>query len=108
MILTYITFMFRLVLLIWVSVVRVETFSRFFGRCRVDDRDLDPSQLPFEYVMTSRHVKQSLTVIPNITLNYTSINLINYRYIDAGASGEVFLMQSPITSKLYIAKRFFK
>jgi hypothetical protein len=81
------------VLLICVGVVHVETFSRFYGRCRVNYTDLDLSQVPFEYVMRSRHVKQSLTVIPNITPNYTSIDLINYKYIDAGASGEVFLMQ---------------
>lgn len=64
--------------------------------------------MPFEHVQHSYHVKQSRTVIPNITLNYTNITLINHRYIDAGASGEVFLMQDIDTSKFYIAKRFFK
>lgn len=83
-------------------------FSRFFGRCRLHFRDAELSQLPFQHVMRNSHVKQSLTVIPNITLDYINITLINHRYIDAGASGEVFLMQDIDTSKFYIAKRFFK
>jgi len=71
----------------------ITTFSRFYGKFHLGVRDTEVSQLPFQYIMSSLNIKQSRTLIPNITLNFTNITLIINRYIDAGASGEVFLMQ---------------
>ena len=104
-ILKYLMFKFLLVLLLARA---VHSFTRFYGRCHLGVRDTDISRFPFQHVMKNQHVKQSRTIIPNITLDYANLTLINHRYIDAGASGEVFLMQDINTSRFYIAKRFFK
>lgn len=72
------------------------------------ESDTPLSDLKYERATLPRHVKTEPTFNPTRTLNYESYELITYRFIGAGASGEVFQMQNLDTVEFQVLKRYFK
>src|ERR1700733_12982481 len=82
-------------------------FSKYYGRHRILSYGTDLSELRIEKAYAIKDIKNSLTIVPEKPIPYDDFDIINYRYLGAGASGEVFLMQDPTTHHFYVAKRYF-
>ena len=74
----------------------------------VSSRDTSVSSLRYERVTPSRHVRNNPILNSTKPITYATYDLISYRFIGAGASGEVFLMQNLDTGEFSIMKRYFK
>lgn len=67
--------------------VASSTFSIYHKRYSLKHRDYELSILDYERVISSKHVKNSPTFNITKPIQYEDYDLINYRFIGAGASG---------------------